>query len=261
MAIEGSRSERSRAPSATAWSAAGRAPSSAPCTASPRGIDGEFELVAGALSSDPARAKASAAELGLAPDRSYGSLRGDGEGRGQAPRRHRGGRRSSRPTTCTIAAGQGLPRGRHPRHLRQAADLDAGRRQEARRAGREDRQAVRAHPQLHRLSDGAAGPRDGRQGRARRDPRRPGRVSAGLADRAASRRPARSRPPGAPTRSSRAPAARSATSAPMPTTSPASSPASSWTRWRADLSAFVQGPRARRQRQRPAALQGRRPRA
>ena len=36
-------------------------------------MDGEFELVAGALSSDPARAKASAAELGLDPDRSYGS--------------------------------------------------------------------------------------------------------------------------------------------------------------------------------------------
>ena len=37
-------------------------------------IDGEFELVAGALSSDPARAKASAAELGLDPERSYGSF-------------------------------------------------------------------------------------------------------------------------------------------------------------------------------------------
>jgi predicted dehydrogenase len=37
-------------------------------------IDGEFELVAGALSSDPARAKASAADLGLDPARSYGSF-------------------------------------------------------------------------------------------------------------------------------------------------------------------------------------------
>jgi predicted dehydrogenase len=37
-------------------------------------LDGHYELVAGALSSDPARAKASAAELGLAPDRSYGSF-------------------------------------------------------------------------------------------------------------------------------------------------------------------------------------------
>lgn len=37
-------------------------------------IDGEFELVAGALSSNPEKAKASAADLGLAPDRSYGSF-------------------------------------------------------------------------------------------------------------------------------------------------------------------------------------------
>ena len=37
-------------------------------------MDGEFELVAGALSSDPERAKASAAELGLDPSRSYGSF-------------------------------------------------------------------------------------------------------------------------------------------------------------------------------------------
>ncbi len=37
-------------------------------------IDGEFELVAGALSSDAKRAAASAAELGIASDRSYGSF-------------------------------------------------------------------------------------------------------------------------------------------------------------------------------------------
>ena len=37
-------------------------------------IDGEYELVAGALSSDPARAAASAAELGIDASRSYGSF-------------------------------------------------------------------------------------------------------------------------------------------------------------------------------------------
>ncbi|MGH6760678.1 MAG: Gfo/Idh/MocA family protein [Phyllobacterium sp.] len=36
-------------------------------------MDGEFQLVAGALSSDPERARASAAELGLDPERSYGT--------------------------------------------------------------------------------------------------------------------------------------------------------------------------------------------
>lgn len=37
-------------------------------------IDGEFELVAGALSSTPDKAKASGAALGLDPDRAYGSF-------------------------------------------------------------------------------------------------------------------------------------------------------------------------------------------
>lgn len=37
-------------------------------------IDGEWDLVAGALSSDPDRAAASAADLGIAPDRSYASF-------------------------------------------------------------------------------------------------------------------------------------------------------------------------------------------
>jgi predicted dehydrogenase len=37
-------------------------------------LDGEFQLVAGALSSDPERARASGAELGLDPSRIYGSF-------------------------------------------------------------------------------------------------------------------------------------------------------------------------------------------
>ena len=41
---------------ASAWSAADPAPSSAPSTASPRGIDDRYELVAAALASDPERA-------------------------------------------------------------------------------------------------------------------------------------------------------------------------------------------------------------
>jgi predicted dehydrogenase len=38
-------------------------------------IDDKFELVAGALSSDPERAKVSGAEIGLPPDRTYGDYR------------------------------------------------------------------------------------------------------------------------------------------------------------------------------------------
>ena len=37
-------------------------------------LDGEIELVCGAFSSDPERSKASAADLGVAPDRAYGSF-------------------------------------------------------------------------------------------------------------------------------------------------------------------------------------------
>jgi predicted dehydrogenase len=37
-------------------------------------LDDQFELIAGALSSDPARAKASAKELGIAEGRAYGSF-------------------------------------------------------------------------------------------------------------------------------------------------------------------------------------------
>src|ERR1044072_637824 len=37
-------------------------------------LDDRYELVAGALSSDPERARASAAELRIAPERAYGSF-------------------------------------------------------------------------------------------------------------------------------------------------------------------------------------------
>ena len=55
----------------SAWSAAAKAPSSATCTASRRGSTTSYELVAGALSSDAARARASAAALHIEPGRSY----------------------------------------------------------------------------------------------------------------------------------------------------------------------------------------------
>ena len=54
-------------------------------------IDDHYELVAGALSSTPEKARRSGEALGLAPDRIYDDLREHGEGGGQAPRRDRGG--------------------------------------------------------------------------------------------------------------------------------------------------------------------------
>ena len=125
-------------------------------------IDDDYELVAGALSSNPGAGQGLGRRARPRPRAQLRLLRGDGQGRGEAPRRHRGGRhRHAEPHA--LPGGQGLPRGRHPRHLRQAADDDAGRGEEARRAGRKDRQGLRADPQLHRLSDGPAGARDGRR--------------------------------------------------------------------------------------------------
>lgn len=54
----------------------------------PARMDNEFVPVAGALSSNPKRAKASAAELGLDPTRSYGSCANMAKGGGQAAGRH-----------------------------------------------------------------------------------------------------------------------------------------------------------------------------
>jgi hypothetical protein len=64
-------------------------------------IDDRYELVAGAFSSTPEKSKASAADLGVAPDRAYGDYveMAKREARLKSASRRW---RSSRPTTCTI---------------------------------------------------------------------------------------------------------------------------------------------------------------
>src|SRR5262249_29155877 len=74
MAIEGSRSEKAEGPIRLGMVGGGQGGFIGAVHRIAARIDGEFQLVAGALSSDPERAKASAAELGLDPDRSYGSF-------------------------------------------------------------------------------------------------------------------------------------------------------------------------------------------
>ena len=172
-------------------------------------LDDRYELVAGALSVRPrARRGAVGADLGLAPDRCYGDFDDDGAARGRARGRHRRGRdRHAQPPAPRRR--QRLPRGRHPRDLRQAADrrrwreAARARRSSCERSGR----LFARDPQLHRLPDGPAGARDGRGRRARRRSAscRPStRRTGSTTD---SRRPARSRPTGAPTPRARAPAA------------------------------------------------------
>src|SRR5215510_5665766 len=48
-------------------------------------MDDNYTLVAGALSGDPARARASGAEIGLAPDRSYDSYQAMAAGEARRP--------------------------------------------------------------------------------------------------------------------------------------------------------------------------------
>ena len=119
-------------------------------------LDDQYELVAGALSSDPARAKASAREIGIADDRAYTSFEEMAKAEAKRPDgieavsivtpNHMHGPAAKaflkagihvicdKPLTTTVKEAQGTGR-----------------------AGGKDRQALRPHPQLHRLSDDAAG--------------------------------------------------------------------------------------------------------
>ena len=134
----------------SAWSAAARAPSSAPCTASRRAWTTATSWSRARSSSDPERAKASAAELRIAPERAYGSFQEMAEQGGGAGRRHRRrGDRHAEPRP--LRRGQGVPRGRHPRDLRQAADHHGRRRAGSGSDGAAHRPGVRPDPQLHRL--------------------------------------------------------------------------------------------------------------
>jgi hypothetical protein len=97
-------------------------------------IDDRYELVAGAFSSTPEKSKASAADLGVAPDRAYGDYVEMAKREARLKIRHRGGGdRHAQPHA--LSGGARIPQTRHPRHLRQAADLDAGRREEAGQGG------------------------------------------------------------------------------------------------------------------------------
>ena len=64
-------------------------------------LDDHYELVAGALASDPTRAQRSAPALGLADERIYADYAAMAQGRSRARRRHRGGRDRHARTTCT----------------------------------------------------------------------------------------------------------------------------------------------------------------
>ncbi len=146
-----------------AWWAAVRAASSGRCIASPRGLDDRFELVAAALSSDPARARAAALDLHIVPERAYGSF---------AEMASAEAKRKDRIDAVAIVT---------PNHLHYApakAFLEAGIHvicdkpltttlEDAQRTGPDrapHRSALCRDAQLHRLSAGATGSPDGGRG-------------------------------------------------------------------------------------------------
>ncbi len=83
-------------------------------------LDDRFELVAAALSSDPARARAAALDLHIAPDRAYGSFAEMAAA--EAARKDRIDAVSIvTPNHLHYPPAKAFLRGRHPRNLRQAA--------------------------------------------------------------------------------------------------------------------------------------------
>jgi predicted dehydrogenase len=181
MAIEGSAAKRGRAAFGSAWSAAARGAFIGAVHRIAARLDDHYELVAGALSSSPEKAGQSARELHIDPSRSYGSFK---EMAIREAKLKNGIEAVAivTPNHVHYEAAKEFPEARHPCHLRQAADLHPVRRPQAEEAGGRERCALRADAQLHRLSDGPAGARDGRQWRARHDPRCADGISAGLAD-------------------------------------------------------------------------------
>jgi predicted dehydrogenase len=122
-------------------------------------LDDHFELVAGALSSTPEKAKASGAELGLDPLRSYSDFK---EMAIREAKLKNGIEAVAIVTPNHVhyeAAREFLKRGIHV-ICDKPLTSTLCRCQEAEEAGGRERCPVRADPQLHRLPDGPSGPRD-----------------------------------------------------------------------------------------------------
>ena len=145
-------------------------------------IDDQYELVAGALSSTPEKSRRSGEALGLAEDRIYDDYESMAKAEAKRPD---GIEAVAIVTPNNVHAGPTyafLKAGIHvicdkplTVSLAEAKKMKAA----VDKSGR----IFALDPQLHRLSAGAPHARDGARRRARRDPARPGRISAGLADR------------------------------------------------------------------------------
>ncbi len=108
-------------------------------------IDDQYELVAGALSSTPEKARRSGEALGLAADRIYDDYESMAKAEAKRAGRHRGGR-DRHAEQRSRRSDLRLPQGRNPRHLRQAADGVARGSEEDAGGGREVGAHLRADP-------------------------------------------------------------------------------------------------------------------
>ena len=145
-------------------------------------IDGDVALVAGAFASDAARSRQKGTELGLSPDRAYASYAAMVDGERALPAGDRIDFVSIvTPEPRPFPRREEVPRGGVPRRLRQADDVHGGRGARAATDRAEEPPRLRPDPQLHRLSDGEAGPRPRAGGRPRPAAQGGRRVPAGLA--------------------------------------------------------------------------------
>ena len=189
-------------------------------------LDNRAALVAGALSSDPAKAKASAPDYDIKPERAYGSYKEMIAAESKLPAGERIDFVSvATPNHTHFEIAKAFAEAGFNVMCDKPLTFDLAQAEELAKVVQKTGVVFARHAQLHRLSAGPPGPRHGPGRRAGRDQRRPRLLHPGLAAHPARSGRRRSRPAGAPIRSAPARPAASATSAPTPTTSAASSPA------------------------------------
>ena len=146
-------------------------------------IDDQYDLVAGALSSTPKKAIESALEIGIPRERAYGSFEEMAKAEAKRPDGIEAVAIVTPNHMHAPVAKAFLKAGIHVICDKPLA-LSVAEAKQLVSAREEERQDLRAHPQLHRLSDDPAGARHGRRRRTRRHPAGAGGIRAGLADRA-----------------------------------------------------------------------------
>ena len=146
-------------------------------------LDNRAALVAGALSSDPAKAKASAPDYDIPADRAYASLQGDGRGRGEAGRTRSISSPSPRPNHTHFEIAKTFAEAGFNVICDKPMTFDLAQAEELLKVVEKTRRRVRRHAQLHRLPARPPGPRDGaqRRTRARSTPSAPTTSRAGSA--------------------------------------------------------------------------------